>query len=511
MKSLPPALSHTLRARVPALIATVAMVLASGVSAAENAPTTALRIESSHAKLAAAFRWATTKALSYVQTGKTGPLDGHENQRAGAGAGTYIPSYWAGYPWRTAFYSRDYCHQAAGAHLLGLQRENLAMLRAFAASATEARKGYPLWALNFDGSPFRLDYRNDDDFVREVPAVFELVEQCHRQFLWTGDRTYLVDPVLSRFCAQATTEFIAWHDARMPNGVAEGEGSGDIFRGTATYNEIRTPLLEAGDGIACQYQALRAQSRRLHARGETVPAARVEAQADALRALFHGKWGVTPDSPLYVRGYDPERRPRTDFGLENSWFMPMKFITEPSPRTDAFLDFIARSVDDPAQRPRNLEAVSYLPGVFFPYHRVDTAWKWLEYLIDAPDREYPEISFTILSHTVEGLLGFDPDAPQRTFATVPRLPASIADLTVREIPLGEHRLDVGHAGAFRSVVTHRSGRQPLTWIARFPGEHASIHVDGQPHRAESLRVHGVPMRGVRVELPPGRTVTAEIR
>ena len=54
------------------------------------------------------------------------------------------------------------------------------MLRAFAASATAGRKWYPLWALNFDGSPFKLDYAGDHSFVREVPAVFELVEQCLR-------------------------------------------------------------------------------------------------------------------------------------------------------------------------------------------------------------------------------------------------------------------------------------------------------------------------------------------
>jgi len=38
----------------------------------------------------------------------------------------------------------------------------------------------------------------------------------------------------------------------------EGDGSGDIFRGSATYNEIESdsPLIESGDGIACQYQAL---------------------------------------------------------------------------------------------------------------------------------------------------------------------------------------------------------------------------------------------------------------
>lgn len=85
-----------------------------------GAEPSALTIESSLPKLDTAFRWAVGKALSYVQTGRTGVVDGHEQQRAGVGQVAYIPSYWAGYTWRTAFYSRDFCHQADGAHLLGL-------------------------------------------------------------------------------------------------------------------------------------------------------------------------------------------------------------------------------------------------------------------------------------------------------------------------------------------------------------------------------------------------------
>jgi hypothetical protein len=119
--------------------------------------------------------------------------------------------------------------------------------------------------------------------VREVPAVFELVEQCYRQYLWTGDSVYLQDPVLWNFCTKAVTEFIELHDTRIPNGVAEGDGSGDIFRGTATYNEIRSPLIEAGDGIACEYQALLSYARLLAARGETEQAKAFGDKANAFR------------------------------------------------------------------------------------------------------------------------------------------------------------------------------------------------------------------------------------
>lgn len=475
--------------------------------AAEPQP---LSFESSNAKLEAAFQWAIGKALSYVQTGKTGVVDGHEQNRPGVGSVKYIPSYWAGYTWRTAFYSRDYCHQAPGAHLLGLQEENLSMLRAFAGTATAARKWFPLWALNFDGSPFKLDYAGDHSFVREVPAVFELVEQCHRQFLWTGDGAYLKDPVLQAFCAKAMTEFIEWHDTRIPNGVPEGDGSGDIFRGTATYNEIQSPLVEAGDGIACEYQALLAYSRLLEARGEREPSKVFASKAERLRTFFNTEWGVKKDAVPFVRGYDVRGRVLTDFGRENSWFLPMKFITDPSPKTMAYLDFIASAVETKEGRPSNLEAISYLPGVFFPYNRVENAWRWLEYIIDQPNREYPEISFTLIGHIVEGMMGLEPNAPANAFQSVSRLPKAVAKARVRNIRLGDHRIEVAHEGISQSTVLHASGGAPLKWTACFYGDHAVLEVDGDRKPAVPVWIHGVRASSVDVDLPAGGSATVRV-
>ena len=50
-------------------------MIASGSFAAEAQK---LSIETSNPKLEQAFNWAVRKALSYVQTGKSGPVDGHE-------------------------------------------------------------------------------------------------------------------------------------------------------------------------------------------------------------------------------------------------------------------------------------------------------------------------------------------------------------------------------------------------------------------------------------------------
>ena len=125
-----------------------------------------------------AFTWARKRALEWVQTD--------------AAPGN-LPSYWAGYPSRDMFYARDVCHQAAGAHLLGLDAENFAMFRHFARSATPARKWYPLWAFHFDGRIAALDYHHDEHFVREIPAVFDLTYRALEQYdwpsLWCCERT----------------------------------------------------------------------------------------------------------------------------------------------------------------------------------------------------------------------------------------------------------------------------------------------------------------------------------
>src|SRR4051812_47817575 len=104
---------------------------------------------SSEPDLDEGYAWAVQRALSWVQQGDD-----------------IVPSYWAGLTDRPMFYSRDVAHQALGAHLLGLDRENRSMFRHFAVSAMPSRGWYPLWAFHFDGRPAEIDYRSDDDFVR---------------------------------------------------------------------------------------------------------------------------------------------------------------------------------------------------------------------------------------------------------------------------------------------------------------------------------------------------------
>lgn len=464
-----------------------------GTPPAGAAPDTPLALTSSSEYLEDGFAWATGQALDWVQTGKDP---------------SYLPSYWAGLTNRPAFYSRDLAHQMLGAHLLGLDEENLAMLRTFAASATESRLWYPLWAFGFDGSIYELDYHHDDDFVREIPAVFELVERGYQQYRWTGDRRYVTDPDLVEYYDTAVNDFVTAHDDNG-NTIADEDGTGDIFDGTASYNENGEGLLEAGDGVGAQYQALLAHAGILNARGDHTGAAAAKRQARELFELFNDQWW-SAEAGRYIRGFTAEGA-KTDFGKENSWFMPMKLITAPGPRTESYLEFVDESVR--ALPPFNIEAYTYLPETFFPYGHDDTAWHWLRYLIDSR-AAYPEVSYTVISNTVQGLLGVSPDSARNRIATLSHLPADIDWLRVEHIPAGQHEIAVRHDGQGSSELTNQQGSGTagtVTWEAQFPGRHRVLLVDGKPVKARSVTVNGRQLSQVDVPVRPGQTRSVSVR
>lgn len=478
-----------------------------------------IQISSSSPELDSAFNWAKQKARSYVMTGRKGKLDVSERSE-GYDSVEYAPTYWAGYPHRTAFYSRDYCHQMSGAHLLGLQKENLFMLKAFAASSTRERKWYPLWAMNFDGSVYGLDYVNDSCFVREVPAVFELVEKAWKQYLWTGDTVLLRDSVLWNFYTRATGDFISMHDVIFPNGIAEGDGSGNIFNGVATYNESRDlPYIEAGDGIACQYQAYLAYAGLLQAKNEHEQANQWAEKAKQLKETFNSCWIEDANGGGYIRGFDRNATAHNGFGRETSWFMPMKFITDEGMRTDAFIGFIADQLQD--EPFYNVEAYTYLPDLFFAYNRPEEGWYWMKKIINTRDSahlvrraglngDYPEVAYTLIGGVVENLLGVTPDAPKHSVTVTPCLPQELSFLEVKNIIMGEHLIDVRHERGKTTRLKHVSGNVPLQCEINFYGFYPQVKINGKPLPGVSGKRLGEEMTSVCFILQPGQEAKVEI-
>ncbi|PSW16519.1 hypothetical protein C9J01_05835 [Photobacterium rosenbergii] len=482
-------------------------------------------IASSNAALEDSFNWAIDKTKQFVMTGQSGLVNRDENNNDGSGTADYIPSYWAGYFDRTAFYSRDFLHQASGGWLAGLGAENLSMFQTFARHSTEPRKWYTLWAINFDGTPHTIDYHHDDYFVREVPAQFEFVEKALEQYRWTGDDRYIYDPDLWQFYTKVLTDYIALHDDQEPNGIAEGYGG--IFEGSATYNERGEFPIEAGDGIGSQYQATVAYAEMLRARGEDALADEWQEKAVELKRFFNEEWSIKdPANPMdnYVNIIQKDGLRLNDFGKENSWFMPMKLITEPGERNNKYLDFISANLGEgigsTPEAPHNIEAYTYIPETYFPYNQNEEAWKWMNYIINKKDLpherptqgtngDYPEISFTFISNTIEGLMGIEPNAPENRVVTASHLPQDVEWLEVDYLPMGAHELAIRHEGLTETSLANTS-EKPLEWEARFYGEHDSITVNGTAMTAQMKEVNGVKLSYVVIEVPANGEAIASV-
>lgn len=481
-------------------------------------------VRSSNKYLEETFNWAAQKQRQFVMTGKTGPINVSDNNYEGAEQAEYIPSYWAGYYDRTAFYGRDFVHQATGGQIAGLEEENFNMFKAFAEQCTESRGWYTLWALNFDGSPYTVDYKNDNYFVREVPAQFELVEKAYEQYLWSGDKRYIEDETLWNFYTNVMTKYVDSHDANE-NGVVQEVGTG-IFDGSCTYNERGRQVIEAGDAIGSQYQATLAYAAMLNERGEKEESQKWYQKAEELKKYFNEEWSVSDNMESgYVCAWGPNGEKYSDFSKETSWFMPMKLITEPGERNDAYMDFVIENLGEGigdtniTTEPNNLEAYTYIPDMLFPYNRSDEAWKWMKYITSIKDEpherpiqgtngDYPEISFTFVSHTIEGMMGVEPDATNKFIATVPRLPQEVPDVTANHIDIGDSELSLTHVGNNSSTMTNTVGPD-LTWEVRFYGDHNYIKVGEEYVEAQQKDLNGEVISYVTTTIKSGETVNAQ--
>nr|WP_317282778.1 hypothetical protein [uncultured Sellimonas sp.] len=477
-----------------------------------------IQLRSSNPYLEDTFRWAVEKQQQFVMTGKKGITNKDEGNPEGdhTGIHEYIPSYWAGYFDRTAFYSRDFVHQVIGAHMTGLDEENFSMFKVFAKGATKERKWYTPWAFNFDGTPHTIDFKYDDYFVREVPVQFELVEKAYRQYLWSGDSRYLYDEDLWNFYTKVMTEFIALHDTNG-NGVAEGTGGG-IFDGTCSYNERSgEPLLESGDSIGSQYQATLTYAAMLEKRGDD-KAERWYEKAKELKKYFNDTWSVADSMESeYVRALGTTGERYSDFATENTWFMPLKMITEPGERNSKYIDFILESLGDgigtTPLAPDNLESYTYIPDMLFLYNRNEEAWRWMKYITSVKDMpyerpsqgtngDYPEISFTFVSQVVEGMLGMEPDAQGHFLATTPRLPKEVEEVDVEHVMIGETEIHLSYRGNTLAVLTNAQGEEIL-WEAGFYGSYKQVQVDGQVMEAKQKKINGETVSYISVKVVPG--------
>jgi hypothetical protein len=109
------------------------------------------------------------------------------------------PWYEAALLGRRAFCMRDVFHQVAGAQALGLSQHTQNMLHRLAENISASKDWCSYWEIDYLNHPAPVDYKNDSEFSYNLPANFDVFDACYRMYLWTGDRTYIEDPRVSKF------------------------------------------------------------------------------------------------------------------------------------------------------------------------------------------------------------------------------------------------------------------------------------------------------------------------
>jgi Bacterial alpha-L-rhamnosidase 6 hairpin glycosidase domain len=415
-----------------------------------------VELDASDASLVNGFQWAKSQALSYVFEGD--PVG---------------PWYEAALPGRHAFCMRDTAHQSAGAQILGLAAFNENMLRRFAENISASRDWCSYWEINKNNVPAAVDYVNDRDFWYNLPANFDVLDACHRQFLWTGNRVYL-DPVFMNFYSRTVTDYVKKWDMNGDGLLEHLPQYG--HRGIASYDEQHIPQMMVGaDLVAAQYAAYRDYARIALLVADKLQAEEFQAKAEHLKSLYSAQWwSGSRDSYYGAIGNDGKLQ-----AIDNVLFSLYCQIVEAGHKTERALATLMQQLPADNNNVGGVEERSYVPEILYRYGRSDVAYHALLSLMDPTlkRREYPEVSFALIGACAIGLMGITPDSPSNTVATFPQL-SRVQSAELKHVPVFSNEISIRHVAGRSTVFRNESG-PPIQWRASLPGRFAKLTLDGK--------------------------------
>ena len=426
-----------------------------------------LEIASSDTGLVDGFLWAKAQALAYVRK-----------------SFSIGPWYEAALPGRNAFCMRDVSHMSTGAQFLGLGLNTKNMLRQFAQHISASKKWCTWWEITGDDKPAPVDYKDDQNFWYCLPANFDVVNACYRQWLWSGDNAYLDDAFLN-FYRRSVTDYVqAWdrnHDGLLGHVPAYGH------RGIATYDEDLTgDVLVGADLIAAQYAAYCAYAAFEHARNEQAAADKFASKARDLKSLYNSRWWDTTRNCYFpALSEDGQFHPdlKASVGGTNIQF-PLYFgLTDRGPKTQASLDQLEKRLHLDSATLNGIvggvEGQTYLPDIFYKYGRSRSAYAVLVALMNPAlkRREYPEVSYTVIGNLGAGLMGIRPASRAGGIETYPQLTGETDWAALRHVPVAGNVISVKHTHAGTTTFSNESGPD-VRWRASLPGKSQTLLVDG---------------------------------
>jgi hypothetical protein len=468
----------------------------------KNGARSELDFASSDPRLVRSFQWAKQEALSYVS----------DDDPVG-------PWYEAALPGRHAFCMRDTAHQVDGAQALGLARYNHNMLRRFAENISASRDWCSYWEIDRLNRPAPVDYKSDARFWYNLPANYDVLDACYRMFLWTGDRSYIEDPVFLNFYDRTINEYTKrWNLApdRIMQRTSEIQ-TPPFFRGDPTYEESSTNNVVGIDLLATQYAAFRAYATIQAIRGNTQQAQISLQTASQVKTLINTVWWNSSQRYFYAflnkehqftgrAGADLLYRDAIDSGVK----------TESALRT---LQSTMQNEPESAVEPK-----SHYAEILYRYGNPDAAYaEVMDLTRDGRERrEYPEVSYSVIGAMVTGLMGIrvEPASPLPEIAagkpfktvvdTLPQLTEKTGWAELRNLPVQDSSIDVRHEGNRSTTFTNR-GKRALTWKAAFPGSFQTFIVNGRQIKAHTDAEHfGRTVSWVALNVLPGATMQVNI-
>jgi hypothetical protein len=412
---------------------------------------------------------------------------------------------------------RDTAHQADGAQALGLARWNHNMLRRFAENISESRDWCSYWEIDRLNRPAPVDYKSDRQFWYNLPANYDVLDACYRMFLWTGDKTYINDPVFLNFYDRTIVDYTARWSLR-PDRIMERTSNVEeppYFRGDPTYEESSRDNLIGIDLLSTQYAAFRAYAAIQVVRGNIKASREALHTAEEVKTLINTKWWSTAQGYYYAffnkqhqftgrAGADVLYHDAVDAGQKTASALETLLATKHSEPVDA------------------VEAKSHYAEILYRYGKSREAY---EQIIDLcregrARREYPEVSYSVIGALVTGLMGITiepavsvadlmPASFNPIVTTLPALnsPPDWAELS--NLPLLEGTVTIRHQGNSGTSFTNH-GPISLQWKPTFPGSLTSLRIDGNPSPAHVIsQLSGQVLTGAVLSVAPGRTLRAD--
>jgi hypothetical protein len=461
-----------------------------------------LDFTSSDSRLVDAFQWAKQEALSYVS----------DNDPVG-------PWYEAALPGRQAFCMRDTAHQADGAQALGLARYNHNMLRRFAENISASRDWCSYWEIDRLNRPAPVDYKSDAEFWYNLPANFDVLDASYRMFLWTGDRSYIDDPVFLNFYDRTMHEYTT-HWNLSPDRVMKRTSdiqTPPFFRGDPTYEESSTDNVVGIDLLATQYAANRDYAVIQAVRGNGAAAESALKTATQIKSLINNEWWNSAQGYFYAflnKDHQLTGRAGADVLYRDA--------ADDGPKTASALQTLLTTAS--SERVTAVEAKSHYAEILYRYGDPNAAYAQIMDLTHAgrERREYPEVSYSVIGAMVTGLMGIrvEPTLPvaeivsgkhfETVIQTLPQLTAATGWAEIRNLPVQGYVINVRHNGNGSTTLTNK-GNSPLEWRAAFPGSHEGLVSDGKPLKAHiDLHHFGNAITWAELTVPAGSSVEVEV-